>query len=214
MKVANENQSFERSGAAGADFLIGGNLLKPYNSGGHAAYQERILTQLLQYYPNADTSLSSSTWEIMEQFWSLDLSHVDDMMQNRYSVFAPEPRLPSNMLRSYLLSNKYKVTSITAWASDLKQNHLHAILSGFTVRDTPGVGTFYDFFDRLWFSDKNSWPPLMMPWLITSIVWSILLTLMARVAGLLFTRMILPSGMMAFMGRLTNDLHAEISNHK
>ena len=148
--------------------MIGGDLLKPYNSGGHAAYQERILTQLLQYYPNADTSLSSSTWEIMEQFWSLDLSHVDDMMQDRYSVFGPEPRLPSNMLRSYLLSIKYKVTSITAWASDLKQNHLHAILSGFTVRDTPGVSTFYDFFDRLWFSDKNNisdpvYPPKQKP---------------------------------------------------
>ena len=86
----------------------------------------------------------------------MDLSPVDDLMRDRYSVFGPEPRLPSSMLRSYLLSIKCKVTSITAWASDLKQNHLHAILSGFSVGDTPGTGTFYDFFDPLWLSDSDN----------------------------------------------------------
>lgn len=130
--------------------------LKPVNIGGHAAYQKLLLEQLCKYYPNALTSLDATTWEIMEQFWSLDLSYVDDLMQDRYSVFGPEPRLPSNMLRSYLLSIKCKVTSITTWASDLKQNHLHAILSGFPVGDTPGTGTFYDFFDRLWLSDSDN----------------------------------------------------------
>lgn len=84
------------------------------------------------------------------------LSLVDDLMQERYSVFEPEPRLPSNMLRSYLLSIKCKITSTIAWASDLKQNYLHAILSGFSVGDTPGTGTFYDFFDRLWLSDNDN----------------------------------------------------------
>ena len=130
--------------------------MKPVNIGGHAAYQKLVLEQLCKYYPNALISLDASTWEIMEQFWSLDLSYVDDLMQDRYSVFGPEPRLPSNMLRSYLLSIKCKVTSITNWASDLKQNHLHAILSGFSVGDTPGTGTFYDFFDRLWLSDSDN----------------------------------------------------------
>ena len=92
----------------------------------------------------------------MELFWGLDLTAVDHLMQDRYSVFGPEPRLPSCMLRSFLLSIKCKITSITAWASSLKQNPLHAILSGFSVGDTPGIGTFYDFFDRLWLSDSNN----------------------------------------------------------
>ena len=92
----------------------------------------------------------------MEQFWFLDLSPVDQIMQDRYSKYGPPPRLPSDLLRSYLLSMKFKVTSITSWASQLKQNCLYAILSGFTVGDTPGVGTFYDFFSRIWDSDKNN----------------------------------------------------------
>ena len=130
--------------------------MKPVNIGRHAAYQKHVLEQLCKYYPNALTSFDSATWDIMEQFWSLDLSPVDDLMRDRYSIFGPEPRLPSSMLRSYLLSIKCKVTSITAWASDLKQNYLHAILSGFSVGDTPSTGTFYDFFDRLWLSDNDN----------------------------------------------------------
>ena len=129
--------------------------MKPFNTGGHSAYQNRVLTQLRKYYPDADSSFDSATWDIMEQFWFLDLSPVDQIMQDRYSKYGPPPRLPSDLLRSYLLSMKFKVTSITSWASQLKQNCLYAILSGFTVGDTPGVGTFYDFFSRIWDSDKN-----------------------------------------------------------
>lgn len=32
-------------------------------------------------------------------------------------------------------------------------NPLYAILSGFEPGNTPGVGTFYDFINRLWNSD-------------------------------------------------------------
>ena len=105
------------------------------------AYQNRVLTQFRKYYPDADTALDSATWEVMELFWNLDLSPVDRLMQDRYSFFGPQPRLPSDMLRSYLLSMKSKVPSLTSWASSLKQNYLYAILSGFMAGDTPGVGT-------------------------------------------------------------------------
>ncbi|MDL2301832.1 hypothetical protein LJC58_05705 [Lachnospiraceae bacterium OttesenSCG-928-D06] len=46
----------------------------------------------------------------------------------------------------------------------MKENHLHAIISGFTVGGTPGIGTFYDFHKRLWLSgDKNFSNPLHPP---------------------------------------------------
>ena len=137
--------------------------MKPVNIGGHAAYQNRVLAQLRKYYPDAVHSLPAPTWEIMEKFWSLDLSEIDIIMQDRYSDFGPEPRLPSDMLRSILLSVEFKVTSYTKWAADLKENHLHAILSGFTIGDTPGTGTFYDFQSRLWLSDDDNLSPKVHP---------------------------------------------------
>lgn len=129
--------------------------MKPVNIGGHSAYQDRVLTQLRKYYPNA-ASLSSSTWQIIDKFWKLNLSQVDELMKDRYSVFGPEPRLPYDMLRAILVSAAFKITSYTRFAADLKGNPLHAIISGFFVGDTPSVGIFYDFHRQLWLSsDKN-----------------------------------------------------------
>ena len=71
--------------------------MKPINVSGHSAYQNRVLTQLHKYYPDAVTSLSSSTWQILEKFWALDLSGIELLMQDQYSVFGPEPRFPSDM---------------------------------------------------------------------------------------------------------------------
>ncbi len=137
--------------------------MKPVNIGGHPAYQNRVLTQLRKYYPNAASSLPDSTWQILEKFWALDLSAVDSLMQDRYSVFGPEPRLPSDMLRALLVSVEFKITSYTRFAADLKENHLHAIISGFSVGDTPGTGTFYDFHKRLWLSDNKNLSVALRP---------------------------------------------------
>ena len=84
-------------------------------------------------------------------------------MQDRYSVFGPEPRLPSDMLRAVLVSVEFKITSYTRLAADLKENHLHAIISGFSVDDTPGTGTFYDFHKRLWLSDDKNLSDALHP---------------------------------------------------
>ena len=118
--------------------------MKPINIGGHSAYQERVLTQLRKYYPNAASSLSSSTWQILNKFWNLDLSQVDVLMQDRYSVFGSEPRLPSDMLRSILVSVEFKITSYTRLASDLKENHL-LLFQAFMLVILPALVTFMTF---------------------------------------------------------------------
>ena len=137
--------------------------MKPVYAGGHAAYQKLLISQIREHYPNSILDFDTNTWEIIERFYALDLSSVDQIMQDRYSIYGPKPRLPSDMLRSYLLSMKFKVTSLTAWVSLLKQNRLYAILSGFTVGDTPGIGTFYDFLKRLWMSENNNISPSSHP---------------------------------------------------
>lgn len=134
----------------------------PVNAGGHTAYQNFVVENLRKYYPNPD-ALSRSTWDIIDRFWNLDLSYTDELMRSRYSVFGPRPRTPSCMQRSYLLSIDFKVTSLTDWAAQLKINPLYAILSGFEVGDTPGVGTFYDFLNRLWDSDSDNLNPHVRP---------------------------------------------------
>ena len=84
-------------------------------------------------------------------------------MADKYSKFGPAPRTPSCMQRSCLLSIDFKVTSLTEWVAQLKMNPLYAILSGFEVGNTPGVGTFYDFLNRLWDSDDYHMSPHIHP---------------------------------------------------
>ena len=132
------------------------------NSGGHTAYQTIVLENLRKYYPDP-TVFAKSTWGIIERFWNLDLSYTDELLRSKYSVFGPKPRTPSCMQRSYLLSIDFKVHSLTDWAAQLKINPLYAILSGFSFGDTPGVGTFYDFLDRLWDSDSDNLSPHIHP---------------------------------------------------
>lgn len=127
----------------------------PVNCGSHADYQNFVVENLRKYYPDPD-SISHSTWDIIDRFWNLDLSYTDQNMVTKYSKFGPAPRTPSCMQRSYLLSIDFKVNSVTEWVAQLKINPLYAILSGFEVGDTPGIGTFYDFFSRLWDSDDNN----------------------------------------------------------
>ena len=104
-----------------------------------------------------------SVFRTLMRFWNLDLSFTDTFMADKYSKFGPAPRTPSSMQRSYLLSIDFKVTSITEWAAQLKINPLYAILSGFEPGNTPGVGTFYDFINRLWDSDDDHMSPHIHP---------------------------------------------------
>lgn len=120
----------------------------PVNFGGHSAYQDFVTENLRKYYPNPN-ALARSTWDIIERFWNLDLSYTDELLADKYSKFGPAPRTPSCMQRSYMLSIDFNVSSLTQWTAQLKINPLYAILSGFEFGDTPGVGTFYDFLNRL-----------------------------------------------------------------
>jgi hypothetical protein len=129
--------------------------LKPVNTGGHAAYRNALRKNLRACYPNLSV-ITKSQWKIYEKFRDLDLSPVDSIMEDKYSVFGPEPRLPSCMFRSYLLSLAFGILTITAWVDAMRVTPFYAILSGFDPDDTPGVGTFYDFFRRLWdWPEKN-----------------------------------------------------------
>lgn len=82
----------------------------PVNPGGHAAYQNFVVTNLRKYYPNPN-AFSRATWDIIKRFWNLDLSYTDELLRSKYSVFGPKPRTSSCMQHSYLLSIHFKIHS-------------------------------------------------------------------------------------------------------
>lgn len=123
----------------------------------HSEYQSFISQHL-----NSDFSFSSivpADRLCLYKLWCTDLSQTDLMLIPLYSDRGPLPRIPSDLLRSYLLMILTKTFSITKWIDQLKRVPFYAVLSGFHPDDIPGIGTFYDFFDRLWLSDSDNFLP-------------------------------------------------------
>lgn len=58
-------------------------------------------------------------------------------------------REPINMFRSCLAMTECGVTSLDVWVHMMRDDPFYAIISGFDPQDVPGVGTFYDFQDRV-----------------------------------------------------------------
>ncbi|MEX2460616.1 MAG: hypothetical protein WD469_04850 [Paenibacillaceae bacterium] len=110
----------------------------------HASYQDVMLQRLRDHFGSAIVIVNND-WPLITKFWKTDLSSITTALQDLYSDQGPMPRDPASMLRSYLvylMTHPEKV--LTKWVDILN------ILSGFEPQDLPGVGTFYDFFSRLW----------------------------------------------------------------
>lgn len=137
---------------------IGVFLLKPFFIP-HADYQAFVLQQLNDH-SGPCAVLINKDWPLAVKLWMTDLSSITTLLHDSYSNRGPEPRDPASLLRSYLL---FLMTNpemgLTEWVNELKRTPIYAILSGFASNDLPGVGTFYDFFQRLWPAvDKNLRP--------------------------------------------------------
>ncbi len=130
----------------------------------HKSYQDFVFEQLQEHYSGGILTLVSKDWPTISKLWITDLSCITTWLYDSYSLKGPLPRDPASLLRSYLL---FLLTNpsigITNWVDQLHRVPLYAILSGFQPGDIPGVGTFYDFFDRLWGNDFQNVKPNLKP---------------------------------------------------
>ena len=117
----------------------------------HESYQLFVANQLRIHYVGGILALLPADWVLIEKLWLIDLSTTADFFKNQYSTLGPKPTDPACLLRAYLLMLfTQQGYSITAWVDQLRRVPLYAIICGFEPRKTPGIGTFYDFFPRLW----------------------------------------------------------------
>lgn len=126
----------------------------------HEEYQQFVLEQLSLNYSGPLLVLRNSDWPLIAKLWITDLSPLTSLLIDSYSNKGPEPRDPASMLRAFLcfLMTKPEI-GLTAWVEEMYRVPLYAIISGFNPNNVPGVGTFYDFFHRLWgIESKNRKP--------------------------------------------------------
>ncbi|HVJ48458.1 MAG TPA: hypothetical protein VM640_04875 [Desulfitobacterium sp.] len=126
----------------------------------HATYQDSVIQRLRQHYSGSIFVIANDDWPLIMKFWMTDLSSITTLLQNCYDAKGPEPRDPASMLRSFLLFLMTKPEiGITEWINEMVRVPYYAIISGFEPGDIPGVGTFYDFFKRLWTTSGNNLNP-------------------------------------------------------
>jgi hypothetical protein len=116
----------------------------------HSDYQHFVLQQF-QNYGGPGMVLLHKDWPLIAKFWMTDFSPITTLLRDDYSDRGPAAKDPASLFRCYLI---YLMThpekGLTEWVNIMKRTPLYAILSGFNFEDLPGVGTFYDFFKRLW----------------------------------------------------------------
>jgi len=95
----------------------------------------------------------SSDHRHFDVFRKIDNTNLDAAYAILVQLYDPDQgcraRQPVSMLRSCLVMVECGITSFTQWVHTMRDEPIYAILSGFHPDDTPGVGTFYDFQDRL-----------------------------------------------------------------
>ncbi|WP_223836866.1 hypothetical protein [Paenibacillus oceani] len=127
----------------------------------HSDYQAFVLQHLRDSF-GPGVVLINKDWPLAAKLWMSDLSALTTLLAGEYSDRGPKPRDPASLLRSYLiLLMTNPGMGLTEWINEMQRTPIYAILSGFRLDDLPGVGTFYDFFSRLWPAvDKNLMPPV------------------------------------------------------
>ncbi len=88
--------------------------------------------------------------DIIYKVFITDLTSVREVLIDTYNPRGEKPWDPVSLFRTYWLMCQYGENgSITKWIKKLKSNPFWAIVSGFHPANIPGVGTLYDFEDRL-----------------------------------------------------------------
>src|SRR5699024_4941317 len=115
-----------------------------------------IMQQLQTHYSGGILTLVNKDWPVITKMFITDLSQITATLHDVYHARGPLPRDPASMLRSYLLMLLTNpAIDVTEWVNELHRVPLYAILSGFEPGDVPGIGTFYDLFERLWASENR-----------------------------------------------------------
>lgn len=131
----------------------------------HTAYQNFVSKRLPSFLEH-DPAWVLSHSALIGKLWRLDLRRAEPFLKPLYAARGAPARDPTNLLRALLAMTHLRITSITRFVRRLKADRLLALCCGFDPNhpeNLPGVGTFYDFFKRLWIGADGGARPKILP---------------------------------------------------
>lgn len=118
----------------------------------HSEYCIHLQDYLKKSLENpSENSKINTYYQMIYILQDLNLDPVEPLLRSFYSPNprGRKPRDPLCMFRALLLMLLLKFTSITDWVTQLTREEILSVLCGWHPGDRPGVGTFYDFQNRL-----------------------------------------------------------------
>ena len=117
----------------------------------YTLYQKSVSAHLAKWQTRRSRAPQPELIDAALMLLRLNLDPLIPMLQ---SLYAPAPRGrppidPVRIMRALLLMSVLRYTSLTLFAQDLHRQPRLAILAGFAPFQTPSVGAFYLFLDRL-----------------------------------------------------------------
>lgn len=115
----------------------------------HPKTHDEYLEHLSSHLSKPDISIPLRHAHIANLLRGADLSALSKIVKPLYSDRGRPARDPTDMLRSLLAMVLCEFTSIDAWVSAMRSFPYYAIISGFDPSDIPGVGTLFEFVNRI-----------------------------------------------------------------
>ena len=106
--------------------------------------------QYVDFVSSVNCTIPACHWWVQQALLLCDLTIVRFMMLFTYSLSLGRPAWPpEDIFRSILAMVLCGITSIEVWVDKMREQQFYAVISGFHPENVPGVGTFYDFTDRI-----------------------------------------------------------------
>lgn len=115
---------------------------QPYS---HERYKKKVNKRLNKFVKQ----IPEHHAKVLDLLFLLDLTLLCPIVSHLYANFGAIAWAPELMFRSLIAMMLCGITSFDVWVSTMRSIPFYAIICGFHPTKVPGVGTFYDFCNRL-----------------------------------------------------------------
>lgn len=120
----------------------------------HDDYLSFLKTKIEQFKETSPHHLSNFE-ESIKKLSSLNLDSLYDILKPFYSSIGRPAKFQPEIFRSIILMLDQGETSLTNWQKRVDSDEFLAAFIGCNSKDTPALGSYYDFIDRLWLQQKS-----------------------------------------------------------
>lgn len=120
----------------------------------HAEYQSFLINNTLSLCIS-DKLIVDFYFESLSKLYILDLDVLKPLIEPYFSTTGKPSNQQPEIFRSYILMSELHYNSIPKWIAFLKANAVLCYAIGVSPSHVPGVGSHYDFINRLWLENPE-----------------------------------------------------------